>query len=310
MQTHDTDGLVTIGDYIRWAASRFQANALHFGHGTDNAIDEAAALVLGSLHLPPDLHSDYFGCRLTRAEQAALSAQIAERIESRRPVAYLLGQAWFCGLAFAVNEHVLIPRSPIAEMIEAGFSPWLDTTEVHRIADVGTGSGCIAIACALAFPDAQVDALDNSAPAVALATCNAAEHGVEDQVSASQSDWLSAIEPQPLLDLIVSNPPYVDAKAMANLPAEYQHEPQAALAAGRDGLDAVRAILPQAAERLSEHGILVCEIGHGQAAFSQAFPDLAVTWVSFARGGEGVFVVDGATLRAAFAATDGSAGTG
>lgn len=310
MQGHSTDGLLTIGDYIRWAASRFQANALHFGHGTDNAIDEAAALVLGSLHLPPDLHTEYFQCRLTPAEQAVLTARIAERIESRRPVAYLLGEAWFCGLAFAVNEQVLIPRSPIAEMIEAGFSPWLDTVEVNRIADVGTGSGCIAIACALAFPGARVDALDNSAQALALTAHNAAAHGVEDQVIASQSDWLSAIEPQPVLDLIVSNPPYVDAHAMANLPAEYQHEPQAALAAGHDGLDAVRSILVQAAERLSAQGILVCEIGHGQTAFNQAFPNLAVTWVSLARGGEGVFVVDGDSLRAAFTATDGSLGTG
>lgn len=305
MQSYATDELQTLGDFIRWAASRFQANDLHFGHGSDNAIDEAAALVLGGLHLPPDLHSDYFACRVTADERATLGQLIQARLEQRRPVAYLLGEAWFCGLAFAVNDQVLIPRSPIGEMIEDGFSPWLDASEVTRIADIGTGSGCIAIACALAFPQAQVDALDNAPAALALTARNAAAHGVASRVRGLESNWLEATAPEPAFDLIVSNPPYVDAEAMAALPAEYRHEPQAALAAGADGLDAVRAILPQAAQRLTERGVLVCEIGHGQAAFTQAFPELPVTWVSLARGGAGVFVIDGLSLRAAYAPADG-----
>lgn len=293
--------LRSIGDYIRYAASRFQAAGLHFGHGTDNAIDEAAALVLGSLHLPPDLHSVYFQSRLTAEERALLDARIEERMQTRRPVPYILGESWFCGLSFEVDETVLIPRSPIAELIESGFSPWVDPASVGRIADVGTGSGCIAIAAALAFPDVRVDALDIAPGALAWAAHNARRHGVSGQVAVQRSDLLAAIPPEPILDVIVSNPPYVDARAMIDLPAEYQHEPREALAAGADGMDVVRRLLPQAAERLTDQGVFFCEIGHGVRAFTEAFPDLPVTWVEFERGGQGVFAVDAATLKAAFA---------
>lgn len=293
--------LRSIGDYIRYAASRFQAAGLHFGHGTDNAIDEAAALVLGSLHLPPDLHSVYFQSRLTAEERALLDARIEERMQTRRPVPYVLGESWFCGLSFEVDETVLIPRSPIAELIESGFSPWVDPASVGRIADVGTGSGCIAIAAALAFPDVRVDALDIAPGALAWAAHNARRHGVSGQVAVQRSDLLAAIPPEPILDVIVSNPPYVDARAMIDLPAEYQHEPREALAAGADGMDVVRRLLPQAAERLTDQGVFFCEIGHGVRAFTEAFPDLPVTWVEFERGGQGVFAVDAATLKAAFA---------
>ena len=302
MTGNSTDALATVGDFIRWAASRFQAAGLHFGHGTDNALDEAAALVLGSLHLPPDLHAAYFACRLDADERERLFMQIDERVSRRRPVPYILGEAWFCGLAFAVDETVLIPRSPIAELIESGFSPWVDPDRLERIADVGTGSGCIAIATAMALPGAQVDALDNSPAALASARDNAHRHGVDDRVTVRASDLLEAIPPAPVLDLIVSNPPYVDAAAMAALPPEYRHEPREALAAGDDGLDAVRRLLPQAARRLTDHGLLVCEIGHGAAAFEAAFPDLPVTWVEFEHGGQGVFVMDARTLRRAEAA--------
>ncbi|MEX0430039.1 50S ribosomal protein L3 N(5)-glutamine methyltransferase [Spiribacter insolitus] len=301
MTGNSTDALSTVGDFIRWAASRFQAAGLHFGHGTDNALDEAAALVLGSLHLPPDLHAAYFGCRLDGDERERLFVQIDERVIRRRPVPYILGEAWFCGLAFSVDETVLIPRSPIAELIESGFAPWVDPDRLQRIADVGTGSGCIAIAAALALPDVQVDALDDSPAALACAQDNARRHGVEDRVTVRESDLLDAIPPEPLLDLIVSNPPYVDAAAMATLPPEYRHEPREALAAGDDGLDAVRRLLPQAAERLADHGLLVCEIGHGAAAFEAAFPELPVTWIEFEHGGQGVFVIDALTLRQALA---------
>ncbi len=302
MTGNSTDALVTVGDFVRWAASRFQAAGLHFGHGTDNALDEAAALVLGSLHLPPDLHAVYFACRLDADERERLLIQIDERVSRRRPVPYILGEAWFCRLAFAVDEAVLIPRSPIAELIESGFAPWVDPDRLERIADVGTGSGCIAIATALALPGAQVDALDNSPAARASARDNARRHGVDDRVTVRASDLLEAIPPAPVLDLIVSNPPYVDAAAMAALPPEYRHEPREALAAGDDGLDAVRRLLPQAARRLTDHGLLVCEIGHGAAAFEAAFPDLPVTWIEFEHGGQGVFVIDAPTLRRAEAA--------
>ncbi|AGY92417.1 hypothetical protein SPICUR_07270 [Spiribacter curvatus] len=297
-----TDALRTLGDFIRWAASRFQAAGLHYGHGTDNALDEAAALVLGSLHLPPDLHSVYFSCALTADERELLLARIDQRVTHRRPVPYILGEAWFCGLAFGVDEQVLIPRSPIAELIEAGFAPWVDPGRLTRIADVGTGSGCIAIAAALALPHAEVEALDNAPPALAWASENAVRYGVAERVHVQSSDLLDALAPEPVLDLIVSNPPYVDAEAMAALPPEYRHEPRAALAAGDDGLDAVRRLLPQAAQRLTDQGMLIAEIGHGVDAFEAAFPGLPVTWLEFERGGQGVFAVDASTLRSAFAA--------
>jgi len=298
--TEHSQGLLTVVDFIRYAASRFQAAGLHFGHGTDNALDEAAALVLGSLHLPPDLHSVYFQSRLTDAERALLQERIEVRIQSRRPVPYILGEAWFCGLSFEVDETVLIPRSPMAELIESGFTPWVEPAGVQRIADVGTGSGCIAIACALAFPEARVDALDVAPGALAWAAHNARRHGVSGQVAVQRSDLLASIPAEPLLDVIVSNPPYVDARAMIDLPPEYQHEPREALAAGADGMDIVRRLLPQAAARLTAGGMLFCEIGHGVRAFTQAFPDLPVTWLEFERGGEGVFAVDAATLQSAF----------
>ncbi|PWG61302.1 50S ribosomal protein L3 N(5)-glutamine methyltransferase [Sediminicurvatus halobius] len=292
--------LETVGDYVRWAASRFQAAGLAYGHGTDNALDEAAALVLATLQLPPDLHAAYFSCRVTAPEKAALLAAVRERVQVRRPLPYITGEAWFCGLAFRVDERVLIPRSPIAELIEAGFQPWLDPDRVQRIADVGTGSGCIAIACALAFPGAEVAALDLSEAALALARENAERHGVTERVRCARSDLLAAVPAEPAWDLIVSNPPYVDSEAMAALPPEYRHEPRDALAAGSDGLDLVHRLLPEAARRLSDHGLLVCEVGHSRPALEAAYPDLPVTWVELERGGTGVFVADAEALRRQF----------
>lgn len=292
--------LETLGDYIRWAASRFEAAGLAYGHGTDNAIDEAAALVLATLQLPPDLHAAYFACRLTAVEKEALHAAVRERVEARRPLPYITGEAWFCGLAFRVDERVLIPRSPIAELIEARFQPWVDPHGVRRIADVGTGSGCIAVACALAFPEAEVEALDIAEPALALASENAERHGVAARVHCQQSDLLAALPPEPALDLIVSNPPYVDQAAMAALPPEYRHEPRGALAAGASGLDCVLRLLPEAAARLRDDGLLVCEVGHSRPALEAACPDLPLTWVELERGGTGVFVADAAALRQQF----------
>jgi ribosomal protein L3 glutamine methyltransferase len=305
MEEESTQSLRTLGDFIRWGASQFQAAGLHYGHGTDNALDEAAALVLGSLHLPPDLHAAYFSCALSGDERARLFMRIDERIRCRRPVPYILGEAWFCGLAFAVDESVLIPRSPIAELIESGFAPWALPDRLERVADVGTGSGCIAVATALALPGVEVEALDCSPAALARATDNITRHGVADRVHVRESDLLGAIAPEPVLDLIVCNPPYVDAAAMASLPPEYGHEPREALAAGEDGLDAVRRLLPQAARRLTDDGVLIVEVGHGATVFEAAFPTLPVTWLEFERGGHGVFAIDARALRDALPGSGG-----
>ncbi|WP_435100076.1 50S ribosomal protein L3 N(5)-glutamine methyltransferase [Arhodomonas sp. AD133] len=296
--------LESIADFIRWAASRFAAAGVHFGHGTDNAIDEAAALVLHALHLPPDLHDAYFPCRLTADEKAAIAARVRRRVEERLPLAYITHEGWFLGLPFYVDERVLVPRSPVAELIETGFEPWLDPEAVERVADIGTGSGCIAIGCALAFPGAEVDALDLSEDALAVARINVDRHGVDDRVRPLRSDLLAGVSGDRRYDLIVANPPYVDAEAMADLPEEYRHEPRTGLAGGEDGLDFVHPLLRQAAERLTEHGILVCEVGHSWPAMEAAYPDLALTWLEFERGGEGVFLVEAAELQRRFAVHD------
>ncbi len=296
--------LESVADFIRWAASRFTAAGLHFGHGTDNAIDEAAALVLHALHLPPDLHEAYFPCRLTADEKATIVERVRRRVEQRLPLAYITHEGWFLGLPFYVDERVLVPRSPVAELIEAGFEPWLDVEAVERVADIGTGCGCIAIGCALAFPRAEVDAVDVSEDALAVARINVARHGVEGRVHPRRSDLLAAVPGDRRYDLIVANPPYVDAEAMADLPQEYRHEPRTGLAGGEDGLDFVHPLLAQAAERLTEHGILVCEVGHSWPAMEAAYPDLALTWLEFQRGGEGVFLVEATELRRRFAVRD------
>ncbi|MCS4504408.1 50S ribosomal protein L3 N(5)-glutamine methyltransferase [Arhodomonas aquaeolei] len=294
--------LETIADFVRWGASRFEAAGVCYGHGTDNAIDEAAALVLHTLHLPPDTHDAYLGCRLTGEEKAAIVARVHQRVEQRLPLPYITHEAWFAGLAFYVDERVLIPRSPVAELIEAGFQPWADPDEVTRIADVGTGSGCIAIACALALPGCEVDALDISEDALAVARINADRHGVRERVHAHASDLLAGTPAEPAYDVIVANPPYVDAPAMDALPEEYRHEPRMALAAGEDGLDYVHRLLVEATARLTDDGVLVCEVGHSAPAMEAAYPDLPLTWLAFERGGVGVFVVTAAALRAALAA--------
>ena len=256
--------LRTIRDLIRWGASRMNEADLHFGHGTDNAIDEAAALVLHALHLPPDLHAEYFQSRLTPVEQRAAVRLLERRIVERKPAAYLTNRAWFMSLPFYVDERVLVPRSPLAELIERHFAPWLpDSRKVEAILDLGTGSGCIGIACAYAFPDARVDLADISADALEVARRNIAEHGLGDQVEAIQSDLFSALEGR-RYDLIVSNPPYVGLEELDNLPSEYHHEPRLGLAAGAAGLDVVVEILRQAAGHLQRDGLLIVEVGNAQ----------------------------------------------
>ncbi|MFZ1327118.1 MAG: 50S ribosomal protein L3 N(5)-glutamine methyltransferase [Candidatus Contendobacter sp.] len=289
--------LHTIRDLIRWGASQMNAASLHFGHGTDNAIDEAAALVLHTLHLPPDLHGDYLQANLLPEEKQAALRLLERRVKERKPAAYLTQRAWFMGLPFYVDERVLVPRSPLAELIERHFAPWLsDSRQVEQILDLGTGSGCIGIACAYAFPDARVDLADISADALAVARRNVTEHGLEDQVEVLQSDLFSALKGRHY-DLIISNPPYVGLEELDTLPPEYHHEPQLGLAAGAQGLDVVVEILRQAADYLKRDGLLIVEVGNAQYALCEAFPDVPFTWLEFERGGQGVFLLNTTQVR-------------
>ena len=299
MSDHDdlSSHLHTIRDLIRWGASRMNEAGLHFGHGTDNAIDEAAALVLHALHLPPDLHAEYFQSHLTPAEKQAVLLLLKRRVAERKPAAYLTQRAWFMGLPFYVDERALVPRSPLAELIERHFAPWLpDSRTVGGILDLGAGSGCIGLACAYAFPDARVDLADISAEALEVARRNVVEHGLEDQVEVIQSDLFSALKGR-RYDLIISNPPYVGLEELDSLPAEYQHEPRLGLAAGTEGLDVVMEILHQAADYLSRDGLLIVEVGNAQYALCAALPDVPFTWLEFEHGGQGVFLLNASQLR-------------
>jgi len=284
------DGLLTIQDYIRWGASRFNADGLFFGHGTDNALDESTQLVLHALHLPPDLPAMYRDCRLTDDERAAIFDLFERRIAERKPAAYLTNRAWFAGLEFYVDENVLVPRSPMAELVESGFDPWLDPETISRVLDLCTGSGCIGIAAAVYLPDADVDLVDISPAALAVASRNVAAHGLEERVRLVETDLFEALEGQ-VYDVIVSNPPYVSAAEMETLPPEYHREPSLGLAGGESGLDLVLRILRDAPRFLSEDGVLVVEVGNTAAELERRFPELPFLWVEFERGGEGVFLM-------------------
>lgn len=286
----DSKALQTIRDMIRFATSKFNENGLFFGHGTDNAWDEAAALVFHTLHLSHELGGLVFDAHLTEKEKNTILTLIEKRITTRVPLAYLTHEALFAGLSFYVDERVLIPRSPFAELIANQFEPWVDPSQTHAILDLCTGSGCIAIALAKAFPEAQVDASDISQDALAVANINALRHHLEDQITFYQSDLFESI-PKKQYDLIVSNPPYVDAKDMAALPKEYSHEPVSGLAAGQDGLDYAVKIIQQSAKYLSPHGILFVEVGNSEAALVDKFPNIPFTWIEFENGGGGVFML-------------------
>ncbi|TYP66063.1 50S ribosomal protein L3 N(5)-glutamine methyltransferase [Stutzerimonas stutzeri] len=287
--------LRTLRDHIRWAVSRFHAEQLFFGHGTDNAWDEARQLVLGALHLPWEMADSYLDCRLEDDEREHLQTLLQRRIEQRVPTAYLLGQAWFCGLPFIVNDHVLIPRSPIGQLIERRFEPWL-AQEPARILDLCTGSGCIGIACAYEFLDAEVLLADLSFEALEVANRNIEKHGLEDRVYTVQSDGFDGL-PKQRFDLIVSNPPYVDAEDFADMPAEFQHEPALGLACGDDGLDLVRRILAEAADHLTEKGSLIVEVGNSQVHVEALYPEVDFTWLEFTEGGHGVFLLAASQCR-------------
>lgn len=274
---------------IESAARRFRRAGLFFGHGTDNARDEAAFLVLHALGLPPDAGDELLDAPLDAAGLASAEDLLAMRLKRRCPAAYLTQRMWFAGHEFYVDERVLVPRSPLAELINARFEPWLDAAHVTRILDIGTGSGCIALACALAFPAAEVDATDLSVDALAVAAINRARHGLDGRVSLIEANLFPAGAAR--YDLIVSNPPYVPAARMAKLPREYLEEPAMALVAGDEGLACVDGILARAAEYLAPDGVLVVEVGEIAAAVDQRYAHLPLTWIEFEHGGEGVFVI-------------------
>jgi ribosomal protein L3 glutamine methyltransferase len=292
------DDLHSLLDIVRWAVSRFNDAGLYYGHGTDNPWDEAVSLVLQLLHLPQDMlkqsSEQLFHARLTRSEKKNIVDIVMRRVQERIPVAYLTNQAWFCGLPFYVDERVLVPRSPYAELINNKFSTWLKD-EPASVLDLCTGSGCIAIALAYAFEEAQVDAVDISDDALAVAELNINEHDLAHRVFPIKSDLLTALAGQQY-DLIVSNPPYVDAEDMADLPEEFHHEPVLGLAAGDDGLDLVNRILQQAPDHLTDDGWLFVEVGNSQVHVQEQYPELEMNWVEFEQGGHGVFAVNKAAL--------------
>lgn len=286
----DDQGLETIRDYVRWGASRFGESGLFFGHGTDNALDEALALVLHALHLDYSLPENYLDTRLTSGERRAVLALFQRRVEDRVPAAYLTHKARFAGLEFFVDENVLVPRSPIAELIEHGFSPWLDAGNVEAVLDLCTGSGCIAIGCAHAFPDARVDAVDISPAALEVARANVDHFHLQDRVDVIRSDLFEALDGRSY-NLIVSNPPYVGEAEMDALPPEYGWEPELGLAAGADGLDIVSRILAQGSRFLTPDGVMVIEVGSAAGALMARYPEVPFLWLEFERGGEGVFLL-------------------
>jgi ribosomal protein L3 glutamine methyltransferase len=288
-----------VGAVLARSARRLARARLHYGHGTDNAREEAAALIWHVLRLPHTARPGALRALLARAVApsalARIEALLLRRIRERIPASYLTRRCWFAGLEFYVDERVLIPRSPIAELIEQRFAPWIGAARVQRILDLGTGSGCIAIACARAFPAARVDALDISSAALEVAARNIRRHRLGRRVRPLQSDYFAALG-SASYDIIVSNPPYVGRRELRGLPAEYRHEPRLGLAAGTDGLDAVRIILREAAAHLNPGGILIVEVGNSEAALRRAFPRLPFIWLSFERGGGGVFMLERAGL--------------
>jgi ribosomal protein L3 glutamine methyltransferase len=285
-----TTTLTSIRDYIRWAASQFVAGGVFLGHGTVTPLDEAAAIVLHTLNQPYNLAENYLDCVLTLQEREAVIRLIEQRIDKRIPSAYLTHEAIFAGLSFYVDERVLVPRSPIAELIRDRFDPWIDEEQVFNVLDLCTGSGCIAIACAYAFPEAQVDAVELSEEACEVAAINISKHQLEEQLTLYQSDLFSALPEKPY-DIIVSNPPYVSIAEWEGLPPEYHAEPAMGFKGGENGLDLVIKLLVQAVEYLASNGILVVEVGSSAETLQQLFPSVAFYWLEFEQGGDGVFLL-------------------
>jgi ribosomal protein L3 glutamine methyltransferase len=301
------DELITLRDWLRWTMSRFTEADLFFGHGTDNAWDEAIWLLLATLKLPQDRLEPFLDARLTRAERLAVWNALQQRITRRLPTAYIAQEAWLGSFRFYVDERVIVPRSYFAELLEDGMAPWVEDPEkITSALDLCTGSGCLAILMAHVFPQAQIDAIDLSSAALCVAQRNIADYALQGRVEAVESDLFAAVAGK-RYDLILSNPPYVTAAAMDALPAEYRHEPALALAAGHDGLDVVRRILAEAANHLNPGGFIVIEVGHNRDLVEAAFPDLSAVWLDTTSSSEKVFLVNYDSLReyaSTHAATD------
>ena len=297
--TATANELQTLLDVTRWSMTQFNQAGLYFGHGTDNAWSEALSLVSHVLHLPHNMSENdvqlLMPSRLTSVEKDTILELVKLRIVKQLPIAYLTNQAWFCGLPFYVDERVLVPRSPFAELIQDGFSEWLEHQPTH-VLDLCTGSACIAIALAYQFEHAQVDAVDISQDALDVAHINVHEHELDHRVFPIMSDLMQALKGQKY-DLIVSNPPYVDEEDMADLPAEFHHEPELGLAAGNDGLDLVDIILKQAPQHLTDNGWLFVDVGNSQVHMQDKYPELELKWVEFSQGGHGVFAISKAQLE-------------
>ena len=282
--------LDTVRDFLRFAVSRFNEAGLFFGHGSDNAHDEAAYLILHTLNLPLDILEPYLDARLLPQEKHRLFELIERRVKERVPVAYLTRHARQGDFDFYVDERVIVPRSFIAELLGEPLRPWIEYDElVHNVLDLCTGSGCLAIQAVCHYPDAVVDAADISLDALEVAAVNVEDYGLQERVNLIHTDLFEGLEGR--YDLIITNPPYVDAESVAALPPEYRHEPEPALGSGEDGLDAVRRILPQAARFLNPHGVLLAEIGHNRDALEAAFPELPFVWLDTSGGDGFVFLL-------------------
>jgi ribosomal protein L3 glutamine methyltransferase len=281
---------MNIGECIGQAEQAFENAELHYGHGTDNARDEAVWLVLNVVGAPLDGSFQQWQQVVNSAQQQRIRGLVKARLDSRKPLAYLLGSAWFAGLEFAVNEQVLVPRSPIAELIQEEFSPWVDATKISRLLDLCTGSGCIAVACAVYLPNARVDASDISSGALELAATNVARHGVSDRVRLVHSDLFGALAGQ-VYDLIVTNPPYVAEMSNRQIPDEYRAEPELGLYSGTDGLDLCLRIMLQSPQHLHNGGMLICEVGESAGRLAAVLPTVPFLWLEFQSGGEGVFLL-------------------
>lgn len=287
----DTESLVTVRDWLRFAVSRFNEAKLFFGHGSDNAFDEAAYLILATLHLPVDRLEPFLDASLTHGEAEDVLRAIERRVRERIPAAYLTREAWLAGHSFYVDERVIVPRSFIAELLGEQLTPWIeDADAVSDVLDLCTGSGCLAILAALAFPNARIDAADLSHDALDVAARNVADYGLDKRIALIESDLFAALAGR-TYDLIVSNPPYVNAESVAALPPEYRAEPALALGSGVDGLDATRHILAAAKSHLNPGGVLIVEIGHNRDALEAAYPALPFTWLDTAGGDQFVFLL-------------------